>query len=144
MPNYFAYGSNMSVSRLVRRVGEVRVAGVATLGGFEHCFNKKGSDGTAKGNVETVAEGCVWGVTYDIDHEQLARLDVFESGYRRDTAVVRLSSGLELEVICYRAVLLSDELEPTHEYLGHYVAGAREHDIPDTYLRTILPRWFSL
>ncbi len=144
MSCYFAYGSNMSSTRLTSRVGALRIVGVARLQGFQHRFNKRGNDGTAKGNVEVCADSSVVGVAYELEEAQLAILDAIEAGYRRDRLQVRLEAGGICEVLCYRAVLLGDGLEPTHSYLEHYVVGAAEHGISRQYLRAILPPWFSL
>lgn len=134
----------MSSSRLAARVGPFRLAGVGRLPDFRHRFNKRGNDGTAKGNVEPATGELVIGVAYELDDAQLAVLDEVELGYRLASLQVCLAGGKEVAALCYRAVVLGEELEPTRAYLEHYVAGAAEHGIPLGYLRAILPPWFAL
>lgn len=135
---YFAYGSNMSSRRLVARVGEVAVQGVATLPRHRHRFTKLGTDGTAKGNIEPAEDARTMGVLYELSERQFERLAQFEKGYR--------STGLELAAIGVRgpvpalsfaALRIVEGLTPTDEYLAHYRAGIEEHGIDPAYLREL-------
>jgi hypothetical protein len=135
---YFAYGSNMSSARLIDRVGSIAIVGAARLPDYQHLFNKHGSDETAKGNIQPRAGREVHGALYQLTGEQTTILDRYEGGYQRLWIEVAGQRALT-----YEAVRLSDELEPTTEYLHHYVRGVREHGIPDHYLQAILPDWFD-
>lgn len=138
MPLYFAYGSNMSTPRLERRIGCVRVLGRARLDGYRHRFSKHGNDGTAKGNVEPSSGTAVWGVLYALDDDQLARLELFESGYRRVRFEVELDRGERLDAHSFEALAAVRGLVPTDAYLAHYRAGMREHQLPADYQRELL------
>jgi len=134
----------MSSSRLALRIGEVRIVGAAHVRGYAHRFNKRGKDGTAKGNMLAEGEERIWGVLYEVDEGQLRALDGFEGGYQRRTVEVVARSGDLITSWGYVGFELDDSLEPTREYLAHYVAGAREHELPEPYLRQILPSWYRL
>ena len=142
MPRYFAYGSNMNLGRLTARVGKVEVVGTATLTGYRHLFNKLGSDGTAKGNVEVEPSGMVWGVLYSVSYRQLEVLDAHEGGYNRLDIRVALSCGARFAAMTYRSRKTDPRLRPTPEYLQHYLVGAAQHELPEDYMRAILPPWY--
>ena len=48
---YFAFGSNMLLERIKKRVPSARVLGNATLGGYALRFNKLSKDGSGKANI---------------------------------------------------------------------------------------------
>jgi hypothetical protein len=130
---YFAYGSNMSRSRIEARLGSVVDLGPARCSNRLHRFSKLGLDGTGKGNIEAFVGGLVWGVVYELDVVQLERLVEFESGYR--TIELELELGV---AISFEAEQPKLGLTPSREYVEHYVAGIREHGIPEDYLGAIL------
>lgn len=136
---YFAYGSNMSSARLESRVGPVQIVGVGVLDDYRHAFNKHGSDGTAKGNVEPVSGAQVWGVVYELSDDQFEQLDVIEGGYRRIDVEVDVD-GETVSAITYTAIAPEAGLRPTAAYLEAYERGIREHEIPPSYWEAIRPR----
>jgi gamma-glutamylcyclotransferase len=139
VPHYFAYGSNMSRSRLETRVGAVRVLGRGQLHTHRHRFSKLGRDGTGKGNVEARSGESVWGVVYELDSHQLARLAGFELGYREESFEIDLHGRGELvRTTSYQALKIVPGLTPTPGYLEHYLVGMREHGIPEDYRELIL------
>lgn len=139
---YFAYGSNMSRSRMEERLGPVIDLGRARYPESVHRFSKLGCDGTGKGNIEHAPDRLVWGVVYEIDAIQLDRLVEVEFGYRL------VSVELELDIVgpalTFEALRPELGLAPTREYLEHYVAGIREHRIPDDYLAAVLGDFHQL
>lgn len=138
MRPYFAYGSNMSQSRLQERVGQVRVLGRARLCAHRHRFSKLGRDGTGKGNIEACAGASVWGVLYELDHAQLAQLDDYELGYRGLELELELDDRRSVLACSYAALKIVPTLTPTRAYLRHYLTGMREHAIPPDYRDEIL------
>ncbi len=136
---YFAYGSNMSRSRIEARLGAVVDLGRARCPARLHRFSKLGRDGTGKGNIEVDGGALVWGVVYELDAAQFERLVEFEFGYR----VVEL--GLERgSALSFEALRPAPGLAPSREYLEHYVAGVREHRIPEDYLAAVLGEFAAL
>lgn len=140
MPSYFAYGSNMSRLRLEQRVGLVQVLGCGRLDGHHHRFSKLGRDGTGKGNIEPREDASVWGVLYELGDDQLARLTEFEFGYRPAILTVALAAdpGRAVRASSFSALNVVDALEPTIEYIEHYLIGMAEHGIPDHYRQELL------
>jgi hypothetical protein len=140
MSFYFAYGSNMCSTRLRRRVGEVGVVGCGHVVGYIHRFNKIGADGSAKGNLVITDYGVVRGVVYELSRHQLSHLSRYEGGY----APVEVSVQRESVVVTATTFLshrIDETLQPTDDYLEHYVRGGREHGLEE-YLASILPAWF--
>lgn len=134
---YFAYGSNMSSARLRRRVGEVDIVGIGTLHGYVHRFDKRGADGSAKGNIVVAPGQRVLGVLYRIDVRQLETLSVYEGGYRRVELRVHHHAG-EVDAVSFAAIAPVAGLAPAADYLRHYRRGLREHGMPDAYVREVL------
>lgn len=139
MPYYFAYGSNMSSLRLRRRVGPLIDHGWAMLHDFAHLFDKRGADGTAKGNVVRRPGSVVHGVLYELEPSQLEKLDRYEGGYARIEIEVNLHAG-RIFALTYtaHAAQRAEGLEPARSYLDHYLRGAEEHRLPGEYLERIL------
>ena len=137
---YFAYGSNLKLSQLLRRCPGSTVAGRARLPGYRLAFTRystKRKGGVADIVAEPEAE--VWGVLYDVDDEGMASLDAFEGvprAYRRETVTVTDDEGVEREAQTYIAHR-TGEFAPGREYLDLIVTGAREHGLPDEYIRSV-------
>lgn len=80
---YFAYGSNLNVEQMKRRIGERKAERKAVLKNYRLTFNgcstKWGNRGVA--DIEKIEGSSVKGVIYRISEEQLDWLDKCE-GYR--------------------------------------------------------------
>jgi cation transport regulator ChaC len=135
---YFAYGSNMRRARLEARVGEVIDEGWATLAGWRHRFNKHGTDGTAKGNIEIATGHEVHGVLYRLRPKQVEVLARYEVGYQRVELDVHHRATGDVRALSFTATALHDGLEPTADYVAHYEHGMIEHELPAAYRRWIL------
>ena len=134
---YFAYGSNMSATRLAERLGEARPLGRAQLAHFELAWNKPGADGSGKANVCAQVGSATWGVLFALEEREWPRLDGFEPGYARESPVVRDDAGRERSAQLYRWRRDTPNRPPTPEYLALVVAGAREHGIPEAQISRI-------
>ncbi|CUS37647.1 gamma-glutamylcyclotransferase [Candidatus Nitrospira nitrificans] len=103
-------------------------------------FNKRSQDGSGKANVEPDPAGEVWGVLYALPDHHLAVLDRGEGqGYARRREIVRTRAGADVHAWVYVAV--SPAADPTLRPYGWYkrflVEGAREHRLPDPYVKTL-------
>ena len=134
--NYFAYGSNMLTARLHDRCPSARLVGKATVDGYAIEFNKPGRDDSGKATLNRKTDGLSTGVVFEIEEEDLCRLDQAEgSGYRRDdNFVVHLADGREVLTSCYLARKTETGLRPYDWYLALVVAGARKHGLEDGYV----------
>ena len=128
---YFAYGSNMSSSRLRVRVPSARPVGAARLHDWRFACNKLGADGSGKANVVPSPGALVWGVAFEVEPVAFAVLDRFEPGYRRiGVSLLHVAASRELTAQVYVADPHGAELPPTPEYREHLLTGAREFALP--------------
>jgi gamma-glutamylcyclotransferase (GGCT)/AIG2-like uncharacterized protein YtfP len=138
--HYFAYGSNMLLARLAERVPSAQALGVARLAGHRLAWHKVSSDGSGKCDVVPSQSGDeVWGVLYLIDPGHKADLDHIEGvgyGYVAATLTVELD-GSPVVAQAYRATDIDGALKPYGWYKALVVAGARENDLPEEYVRAL-------
>lgn len=140
---YFAYGSNLSTKQKEDRTGAVREARLARLDGYRIAFNKRGGDGTGKANIVLHQGRVVWGVAYRCSPEALDTMDRYEGvqggHYFRKHVRVRFESGDEIDAVTYVAggSFINDSLRPSKEYLNAILDGARQHGLPEDYIREI-------
>lgn len=141
---YFAYGSNMCVGRLRRRVPSAAVfqAGRVPLHTFQ--FNKRSTDGSAKGNAFFTgnATDVVWGVIFEIDPREKRDLDEAEglgNGYSEQAVTVLDDAGNSSEAFMYVADddSTDDRLRPYSWYKRFVVEGARQQALPRDYIARI-------
>ncbi|OAI54219.1 hypothetical protein AYO44_15325 [Planctomycetaceae bacterium SCGC AG-212-F19] len=139
---YFAYGSNLCVDQMVRRTGPVRLGNdrprVVQLPGYRLAFNMQSDGGQVFANIVRPGEGVV-GVVYRCSPEALALLDEYESGYERQRVTVVDDRGAELAALTYVAMPGNVVVArtPDAEYLQRVVGGARQHGLPEAYIRSI-------
>jgi len=139
---YFAYGSNMSSRRLRQRVPSARPAGTAALAGHRLAWHKKGRDGSGKCDIHlTDGDDLVYGVVYRIDPADKPRLDRAEGlgwGYQQKDIPVRLLRASEtLIAFTYYAIRVDPAYIPYDWYRDHVLIGAREHGLPEPYIRQL-------
>ncbi|NGP89912.1 gamma-glutamylcyclotransferase family protein [Fodinibius halophilus] len=136
---YFAYGSNMCSKRLKKRVPSMVTVTIAALPGHQLAFNKVGSDGSAKCNLASSEDFITYGVIFQIDDIQKSTLDRIEGkGYKNVRIDVETHAGV-FDVFTYRAKesYIDDTLSPYNWYKSLVVAGAKEHDLPAHYIKSI-------
>lgn len=140
MPYYFAYGSNMDTNQMQQRLESacLSVVSVAKLVGWHLVFDKISKDGTGKANLLQDEHGEVWGVVYQITDEQMTKLDGFEKGYsRKEVEIALREDNTRLNVITYISDKRNSTLHPSRDYLHIIIQGAREHHLPEEYIRQI-------
>jgi len=134
---YFAYGSNLTTSRMLERVPSARLAGRAHLAGYRLQFDKRGRDGSAKANVAVDPGGEVWGVAFEMHAEGWPTLDRFEPGYQRLTVQIALRDGTLRRAETYQSDDPTPDPRPFAWYLKLVVDGAREHELPSSYVEKL-------
>jgi cation transport regulator ChaC len=97
-------------------------------------FNKRSKDGSAKANVVESPGDATWGVLYEIEAQDLERLDRVEGGYGRISVRVRKPDGETVEAVTYVSAELTDEQTAYDWYKDMVTAGAREHNLPQEYI----------
>jgi gamma-glutamylcyclotransferase (GGCT)/AIG2-like uncharacterized protein YtfP len=133
----------MSTKRLQARVPSARKVGTGVLHMHELRFHKLSHvDGTAKCDVsETgVPDHMVHGVLFDIDRSErlvLDRIEGIECGYEVKDVEIRIADGSIISAFTYYATHIDTGLLPYCWYLEHVITGAREHALPEGYIRVI-------
>lgn len=136
MKRYFAYGSNMSISRLRRRVSSASKIDTARLKDYKFICNKIGGDGTAKANIEFAHGEEVWGVIFELTKKDLEILDSYEGGYIRKKLRVR-SGANEMKVYSYISNRVEEDLRVAPRYKDYIIQGAQENELPKAYIEKL-------
>lgn len=145
MPLYFAYGSNMLLSRIRQRdrAPSARVVSTATLPGYTLMFHKRAADGSAKCDVvpSEGAHGTVYGVVFAIPEDErraLHRAEGLGNGYNTmQVSVVGANETLSAFSYAADPGHIAPSLLPYIWYKELVLAGARQHALPASYIRQI-------
>ena len=136
--HYFAYGSNMSLPRLRKRVPRAEFLDSICVNGFTLVVNKRSIDGSAKCNLQTSADCHIWGVLYSIYSSDISLLDKAEGlGYGYNKEWIEISHrGAKLPIFFYIAdsAHIREDMEPYDWYMQFVISGAEEHGFPEGYL----------
>lgn len=129
---YFAYGSNMSLKRMISRVGEnnisKRISG--TLKGYELVFNKIAThQGFGYANIELDRRKVVEGVLYELKSTDVIEiLDSYEgipTHYQKEVLTV-YNGNKAIRAIVYVAntnMISENILEVSRDYANHLLNG---------------------
>jgi hypothetical protein len=114
---------------------------VGKLVGFELYWNKRSSDGSGKCSVTETGhpKHVVWGVAYEMsasDKSNLDRVEGLGQGYG-ERAVNVQTQAERLSALTYYATSIDPGMRPYDWYRDLVVAGAREHELPDEYVRML-------
>lgn len=136
---YFAYGSNLYLPRMQKRVPSAFPQTVARLPGYRLAFNKIGGEGSAKCSIVEDADDVVWGVVYRMDAAERGRLDEAEGeGYERITIDVVAPEGELVQAFTYKARPgWTGRGWPFDWYRDLVTEGARHHALPAAYVGRI-------
>jgi gamma-glutamylcyclotransferase (GGCT)/AIG2-like uncharacterized protein YtfP len=129
MIKYFAYGSNMDMSRLSTRGVNPITRNKGTLKNWKLKFNKKASAGDwSFANIEPSEGDTVEGLVFTIKESDLKLLDKFEGAprhYRREILIVETYTE-EIKCITYVAQPehIMEGLLPLEEYMDFLIKGS--------------------
>ena len=133
MSIYFSYGSNMDPMHMSKRVPGAEPIGPGRLEGFRLAFNVYSAEwGGGAANLELDEGAHVWGVLWDVPHEEESGLDAYQGHptfFRREEVSVLGPSG---QVIgwTYRVAHQEGYVRPTDEYLNSLRSAIRIHGVP--------------
>lgn len=139
--HYFAYGSNMCRQRLEARLGPCAYVTIAWTDGFALRFHKDGRDGSGKCDAYRTGRPAdrVFGVIFDVDAGRKPILDRIEGEGYQSTEIALQSPQGELRAWTYlarRHACRAGSL-PFHWYKSLVLEGARQHRLPESYVRLI-------
>lgn len=140
----FAYGSNMNLNRLIKRVHSAVKITNAFLSGYRLVCNKVSKDGSAKANIiktDNLAE-LVWGVLFSININEKTLLDKAEGlgmGYNEDKLTFFDDAGNTYMAQVYIAdsKAIDNNLFPYDWYKEFIVSGAILNKLPAEYISQI-------
>ena len=139
VPDYFAYGSNLSGRQVFRRCPDAAFLAIARLDGFALAFTRPSRRwGGHAADVLPQPHSHVWGVLWRISEADLLALDRFEGvasgAYVRATGSVVTANGASVAAEVYRVAAPADLGAPSPRYLHVILEGAREHGLPSDWL----------
>jgi AIG2-like family len=139
--HFFAYGSNMSRSRLSERVPSAKALGCFALNEHDLRFHKSSKDGSGKCDAyfSPGTGNIICGVLFEIDPIEKSDLDRAEGlryGYDEKKVTVTANDGSSITSPTYVAVNIDKNLKPYSWYLNHVQIGAREASLPPDYIET--------
>ena len=136
----FAYGSNMNLNRLTKRVPSAVKVSNAFLPGHKLVCNKISNDGSAKANIiKTDVLDVVWGVLFIIDSNEKPLLDKAEGlgkGYNEDTLTFfdETNNSHAAQIYIADNKPIDSTLLPYDWYKEFIVSGAIQNKLPAEYI----------
>ena len=140
---YFAYGSNMSTSRVQERVPSAKRIGLYFLERHDLRFHKisdKDGSGKCDAYFTDKADDIVIGTLFEIISDEKTNLDKAEGlgvGYNEKEVVLKSQEGDEVKAVTYYATKIDKSLKPYSWYLNHVLVGAKESELPIDYIEKI-------
>ena len=141
--NYFAYGSNLCLTRLQTRVPGACFLGLASLCEHEVRWHKRSIDGSGKLSIvrSAAANAAVLGALFTIPEEEKSDLDQAEGlgdGYEYARITVRSVDGLvDAWTYVASASHINESLQPYSWYRDLVVSGATSLGVPARYVETL-------
>ncbi len=130
---YVAYGSNMSMKRLEKRIGKAIQVRTGYLEGYRLRFNKKADRGRSYANIAYVGDGasCPF-AAYLISKKQLRILDKFEGEPAHYVRIGMPFTTVEGESLVGHVYVANPEKltlaeDPSPDYLEHIRKGYEDH-----------------
>lgn len=133
LPLYFAYGSNMSLARIERRLGKVKKISTYVLVGWRLVFNC-GFWSTYANIEKGLDTDKVEGVLYELTPRQIYLLDQYEGVPNSYEKFYQIHNDKIIYAYISRDLKIAPEY-PELEYLALCQAGAEENGLQDTYTR---------
>lgn len=137
----FAYGSNMNLNRLTKRVPSAVKVSNAFLPGHKLVCNKISNDGSAKANIlkTDIPAEIVWGALFSINSNEKALLDNAEglgSGYNEETLTFynEFNNPYSAQVYIADSKATDNNLLPYDWYKEFIVTGAIQNKLPADYI----------
>ena len=138
----FAYGSNMNINRLTKRVPSATKVSNVFLSGYKLVCNKVSKkDRYAKANIEKsyIATKIVWGVLFEIDNNEKKLLDKAEGlgkGYNENCLTFTDENSLKhiAQVYIADSNSINNSLVAFDWYKEFIITGAIQNQLPADYI----------
>lgn len=132
----------MSTPRLIDRVPSAKAVLVARLERHRLKFHKSSKDGSGKCDIEFTNDqnDVVYGVVFQIlvsDKTELDKKEGLGRGYKEKSVSVVGEDGESVNAVTYYATNIDSSLKPYYWYKEHVVRGAKEHNLPAVYIKSI-------
>ena len=139
---YFAYGSNMSIKRLQKRVKTAQFIGQYYLLKHSLKFHKISKDGSGKCDAYFTGnkQDKVFGVLFDFQSREKPQLDKAENlgwGYEQKEVELTNHEGEFINAYTYYAIKINPSLQPYSWYKYHVTQGAKLASLPKDYVNFI-------
>lgn len=138
----FSYGSNMSSAYVKDYCPSAEAVMTGTLPNFRIEFRRYSFD--LKGGLSSIIPspgGMVRGVFYRIKRQEIEDLDKLEDVpkdiYRRETFQILGEDGNWHAADLYRVANPLGPYRPARQYVEWMLAGAKEHGLPEDYIKQI-------
>ncbi len=134
---YFAYGSNLKKEQMNQRNVIIYESHKGFIKDYKLEFNKESKYGSSKANITKAINEIVWGVCFELDIDGFENLRKCEIGYDEQEVVV-CDENQEMLVIAKTFISnkICDKL-PTKEYLDRIIEGAKQHELPEDYIKNL-------
>ena len=139
---YFSYGSNLSMQQMLLRTGSVPSSKPAILANYRLAFRQVLRSHDVYATIVPSPDAIVHGAVYLCSPHAMERLDeaegVSENCYRRETIEVMTNTGERLSCVVYIGESFeTKESTPSSDYLNRILTGAKEHQLPTDYIKSI-------
>lgn len=124
----------MLSSRIIKRIPSAKIKERAALHNWCVNFNKKSIDGSGKANLSQKTGFITWGCLYEIDANEISRLDGIEKGYIRIKVNVIKDDGVTVEAETYISDNITDNPVAFDSYKQLLISGSTEHNLPAEYV----------
>jgi len=123
---YFAYGSNMNEKRMIDRGVSFKSKVKGILKGYRFVINKMSQKDNNIGFANIIKDDTseVEGIVYEVAHEDILKLDKYESApkhYRRE--IHKINGEDTIVYIANDLWISKNTLETTEEYKNHILEG---------------------
>lgn len=137
--NYFAYGSNMNIKRMLERGVFFSSKEKGTLKGYKFIINKKSQKNPNIGFANIIRDDNseVEGIIYEVSENDILKLDKYEGYPKHYNRVTYIINNKECVIYIANQEWTSvNELESTEEYKNHILEG--KEFLSENYYKKLL------
>ena len=139
---YFAYGSNISETKLKSKDISFINKGMCKLHDCKVFFCKKSKDGSGKATILPHTNHVICGMLYEIDAANLIKLDKHEGlnyGYTRKTIIVKdeINRDVSCEIYIAEQSYIDFSLKPYSWYVNIIIDGMISNQFFNSYIEEI-------